>query len=158
MSTNPFVLPPAEPLRQIEQYTFQIGDKHYSLRFLPMLFFEGYTDTQLERLSRCAVYEVSFALQDFTLADGSMVAGYGTTNTGDSFKVLGGVAHGLIDWARERRPDYLLWSAHSVRRQRLYDRMIHYFAVRGSGWYRLEADPFTQTPSSPGTFWLQRNI
>ena len=144
---------PRHPL-QIERYTFEVGGKRYGLQFMPMLFVEGYDDAQLARLAQSAVYDVSFALKEFVRNDGTVIEGYGATGTGDAFRVLGGVAQAILAWAQERRPDYLLWHAHGIRRQRLYDRMIRYFAARGDRVRRLEADPFTTLSCSSEIFWL----
>ena len=65
-----------------------------------------------------------------------------------------GVANGIVAWTKERQSDYLYWRAHGTGRQQLYDKMIRCFADRGSGWRRLQTDPFTRPNCQPDVFWL----
>ena len=139
----------------LERYAFHAGGKTYTVQFLPVLYLEGYDERELAALAAVSVYEVSYRLEDYQLPDGSTVAGYGSTNTGDAFQVLGAVASGIVDWAKARQPAFLCFYVHSTRAQRLYGRMIRYFADRGSGMTRLPVDPFTGRPCPPGAFWLQ---
>ncbi len=143
------------PHRLAERYTLHVAGKTFVVQFLPMVFFEGYTDAQLDRLAEKAVYDVTFFL-DSTLPDGTSAAGFGILGTGNAFKVLGAVAHGILQWTEEHQPDYLCWQALEPSRTKVYDRMIRYFAARGSGLRRLDADPFTGLPCSPGMFWVGR--
>lgn len=138
----------------LERYSFQVGQKNFTLQFWPLIYLEDYSERQLAALAATFVAEVSFRLEDYTLPDGTIVAGYGGLNTGNAFQVLGGVANGIVDWARERRPAFLYWRVQDTRRQRLYEHMIRHFAARGSGWHRLPLDPFTGLHCQPDTFWL----
>ena len=149
---------PSPQTARPEWYPFQVGGKHYMLQFWPVTRLEGYSDRQLAALRTSAVYEVSFRLETHVLPDGTVLAGYEVTGTGDAFQVLGGVANGIVDWAKARRPAYLYWRAQDARRQRLYARMIRYFAARGSGWRRLQANPFTGLLCGPEVFWLRRTL
>ncbi len=142
--------------RLAEKYTLNVAGKTFVVQFLPMVFFEDYTEEQLDALAQKAVYDVTFYLEDFTTADGTLVAGFGIMNTGDAFRVLGAVAHNIIKWAQEKKPDYLCWYALEPNRQKLYHRMVSYFEKRGSGLRRLDADPFTGVPCTPGMFWVGR--
>jgi hypothetical protein len=145
----------AEGERHLERYSFQVGGKRFSLQFLPMVFMDDYDEAPLDALMAARVYEVSFRLEEFTLPNGNIVQGYGTLGTGDAFRVLGGVANGILDWARRARPDYLCWHAQEPNRIRLYNRMIRYFQSR-SGLRRLDKDPFTGAPLCPEAFWVGR--
>ena len=142
--------------RCTESYAFQVNGKNYSLQFWPMIYLEDYDEHQLAATEATAAYEVSFRLEDHALPDGSVIAGYDVMGTGDAFRVLGGVANGIVDWVKERRPTLLYWQAHSPRRQRLYERMIRQFAAQGSGWHRLAVDPFNGLACRPEAFWLGR--
>ena len=137
-----------------ERYGFQVGAKHYALQFCPVTYREDYDDRQLAALEANLTYEVSFRLEHGTLPDGTILSGYDTTGTGTPFRVLGGVANGILDWANERRPTFLYWQAAGTQRQRLYERIVRSFAARGSGWHRLSTDPFTGLRCQPDTFWL----
>ena len=75
-----------------EHYAFQVDGNHYTLRFWPMTYLEDYDEHQLAALEATAAYEVSFRLEDYTLPDGTILAGYDVMGTGNAFHVLGGVA------------------------------------------------------------------
>ena len=122
-----------------------------------MTYLESYDDEHLARLAAANAWEVTFMLEDFVMPDGTVVGGYGIMNTGGAFQVLGGVANGVQEWAKKHRPTYLYWYAQGTRRQRLYDRMIRYFAAHGSGWCRVREDPFTRLPCDSAVFWLSRS-
>lgn len=139
-----------------ESYAFQVDDKPYTLQFWPITYLEGYQEHQLAKLAASAAYEVSFRLEAYELPDGTILGGYDTMHTGAAFRVLGGVANGILDWAQQRQPEYLYWYAQGTRRQRLYERMVRYFDRQGSGWRRLAADPFTRSTNPPEAFWLHR--
>ena len=138
-----------------EHYGLRIGAKKFVVRFAPVMFFEHYTEAQLHALTSRSVWEISFSEESVT-RDGRLVADYGLTGKGDAFRVLGSVAHGILGWAKEKRPDYLFWWSLEPKRQRLYHSMILYFAARGSGWRRLTVDPFTGLRCQPEAFWLRR--
>ena len=139
-----------------ERFAFQVAEKHYTLQFWRMTYLEGYDDRQLAALEASAAYEVSFRLEDYTLPDGSVIAGYDTMSVGNPFQVLGIVANAVMEWAQRRQPDFLYWQAHGARRQQVYEKMIRCFAARGSGWHRLPVDPFTRLGWQPDVFWLTR--
>ncbi len=140
-----------------ERYQFEIGEKTFVVQFLPLLYQDDYTDEQLDRLSEKAVFDVTFYLEDGVVGDvGERVAGFGIMGTGDAFKVLGSVAHGIMKWVDENKPDYLCWTALEPNRQKLYHSMVSYFEKKGSGWKRLACDPFTGVPCTPGMFWVGR--
>jgi hypothetical protein len=134
-----------------------VGDKEYHLQFLPMTCLDGYDDEDLARLAAANAWEVTFMLEDFVLPDGTVVGGYGIMKTGSAFRVLGGVANGILAWAEKNRPSYLYWYA-EARRQQLYARMIPYLAARGSPWRRLEVDPITGMLCAPEAFWMASSV
>ena len=138
-----------------EHYSLGIGAKTFIVRFAPILFFEGYNEMQLHALVGSSVWEISFSEESVT-PDGRLVADYGLTGKGDSFKVLGSVAHGILAWAEAKRPDYLFWWSLEPKRQRVYNLMLRYFSKRGSPWERLERDPFTKQSCRQEAFWVVR--
>lgn len=138
-----------------ERYTFQVGPSTFSLSFVPVLFFEEYNEEQLQALVQSSVWEVSFA-DETVMPDGRLVTHYGLTGKGGSFKVLGSVAHAILSWAREKRPNYLCWWSLEPKRRSMYAHMLSYFAARGSEWQRRTTDPFTGKVCRPEVFWVGR--
>ena len=136
-----------------ERYAFHVAGKDYTIAFWRMAYLEGSDDRQRAELEATVAFEVSFRLEDYTQPDGTVLRGYETLGTGNPFQILGGVANGIVAWAKESQPDYLYWRAHGTGRQHLYDKMIRCFVARGSGWQRLAADPFTGSPCPPEVFW-----
>jgi hypothetical protein len=142
-------------VKNSERLFSQVGGMQYSIQYLRLVHLEGYTDEQSRLLAASRTYDVSFRLER---VNGIPAPSFGITGTGSQFRVLGGVANGIADWAAENKPDYLHWQAMEDNRQRLYDRMVRLFAEqRGSGYARLPADPFTGK-KDPTTFWLARSI
>ena len=136
-----------------EHYSLHIATRTFIVRFAPVMFFEEYNEVQLHALVSSSVWEVSFA-EETIAADGRRFADYGLTGRGGEFRVLGSVAHGILGWAEEKRPDYLFWLAQGTRRQRVYAQMLRYFGERGSPWYRRVFDPFTGQPCPREVFWV----
>ena len=147
-------LPPRRDQRRSQRYPFWVEKKEYHIQFSPISYLDGYDEDDLARLAATDAWEVTFMLEDYVLPDGTVIAGYGAMGTGDAFQTLGGVANGILDWAGKHQPEYLYWYAQGSRRQSLYERMISYFAERGSPWYRREVDPITGMLCAPEAFWL----
>ena len=82
-----------------EHYSLHVAGKTFIVRFAPVLFFEEYNEEQLLALTGKSVWEVTFSEESVT-RDGRLVADYGLTGKGDSFRVLGSVAHGILGWAK----------------------------------------------------------
>lgn len=136
-----------------ERYTLQVGPSTFSLSFVPVVFFEDYSEEQLQALACSSTWEVTFADETPTHS-GRLAANYGLTGKGNEFRVLGSAAHGILAWAREKQPDYLHWWTLDPRKARLFAGMLRYFEKRGSGWRRLAADPFTRRACRLEVFWL----
>ena len=138
-----------------ERYTLQVGPSTFALSFVPVMFFESYNEEQLHALTTSSTWEVIFADETPT-PGGRLVAQYGLTGKGNAFRVLGSAAHGILTWAREKQPDYLSWWTLEPRKAAVSAKIIRYFVARGSGWQRLDHDPFTGHPCRPEAFWLYR--
>ena len=136
-----------------ERYTFQVGPSTFSLNFVPVLFFEDYSEEQLQALARSSTWDVTFADETPT-PSGRPAANYGLTGKGNEFRALGSAAHGILAWAREKQPDYLYWWTLDYRKAAAFTKIIRYFAARGSGWRRLAINPFTKLRCDPRVFWV----